>query len=260
MDQPHGGLNRQSAGQSRLYPDSLESINLEWLIKLINPQPDWRTLDIATICGDASTKYATGTVKTILTADNGPDRLQRCWSHHQEKETQSTPCVLQDTQYIPFPTAYFNLITCYMAAHRFDNIPAFVVEAYRVLQPGGFFVVAATIVDGEPAVAEYINTIERYRDTAHVWCYSVLDWQSFLSGAGFTIIHTGTRHRRINLDEWTGVTPLTEEARLRLQALFFCAPNNVATLLQPIQAGACTFFTLTEGMFVAGKKGHKIQE
>src|SRR6187551_638265 len=40
---------------------------------------------------------------------------------------------------LPFPDMSFDLVTCRLAAHHFENTGAFAEEAFRVLMPNGVF-------------------------------------------------------------------------------------------------------------------------
>ena len=54
-------------------------------------------------------------------------------------------------------------MTCRIAPHHFDSIPAFVAEVHRVLKPGGLFGLVDNIVlPGD--VGDFVNAFERFRD------------------------------------------------------------------------------------------------
>ena len=95
---------------------------------------------------------------------------------------------------LPFPDGTFDLVTCRIAAHHFDDVRQFVADSARVLRPGGVFGLVdnispdPSVVNGDAEAlakaAEVYNAFEKRRDPSHVRCLTLSEWRTLVAEAG----------------------------------------------------------------------------
>ncbi len=101
---------------------------------------------------------------------------------------------------LPFPDMSFDLVTCRLAAHHFDDPRAFVAEAFRVLMPGGVLALVDNISPDDRVLPELAdrevlelarayNEYEKLRDPSHGRCLGLAEWTALLGDAGFAVEH-----------------------------------------------------------------------
>lgn len=79
---------------------------------------------------------------TITGLDSGPEMLAIARERSAaEGVADRVEFVQGDAYAMPFADASFDLVVATRAIHMFDDLPAFVLEAHRVLVPGGHLVV-----------------------------------------------------------------------------------------------------------------------
>jgi SAM-dependent methyltransferase len=136
---------------------------------------------------------------------------------------------------LPFPDAAFDLLTCRIAPHHFDSVPAFLAESYRVLAPGGRLLLADTTTPEE--CADWQNAVERLRDQSHVRNYTPAQWRSMAEAAGFTVeafeILAGTV--LVSLNDWLEKAGCAGAPADQVRGQFATAP---ATARQAFQISA----------------------
>lgn len=107
-----------------------------------------------------------GRVHTVAGLDLSPEMLQRART--------AAPCTLLvrgRAERLPWATGAFDRLFCINAMHHFDDAQAFMLEARRVLRPGG----AVLTIGLDPHTGliggGYMTTFpERSRPTEHVTC------------------------------------------------------------------------------------------
>jgi demethylmenaquinone methyltransferase/2-methoxy-6-polyprenyl-1,4-benzoquinol methylase len=125
-----------SAGVHRIWKDAM----VEWL----NPQPGWRTLDVAGGTGDIAFRIANmarsrGGEADITVCDINAAMLGEGKRRAGEKNEQAISWVCGDAEKLPVPDAHFDAYTIAFGIRNVTHIDAALREARRVLKPGGRF-------------------------------------------------------------------------------------------------------------------------
>lgn len=227
--------------------------SLKRLLEITDPQPDWLMLDIATGVGHTALTFAPF-VRHVTALDLTHPMLLAARQFVQRRPLgPRIDFCRADAEALPLASSSYDLVTCRIAPHHFNNIAAFVGEVVRVLRPGGVFGLADNVVGGDPAVTRYVNAFERYRDPSHVWAYSLDDWLSFFSTTGLVVTHSETFQKEMVLDEWAARMNVSGDGLTRLRILLLQSPAQVQAWLQPRQIGLHTSFKLTEALVIGQK-------
>jgi ubiquinone/menaquinone biosynthesis C-methylase UbiE len=149
---------------------------------------------------------------------------------------------------LPFEDASFDLVTCRIAPHHFDSIPAFLAEAHRVLKPGALLALVDNVVP-EGSVGDYVNAFERFRDPSHLRAWTMEEWRAALAQAGFAIGHEEQIYKQMDFTSWAARHDATMQALLR--AMLAQVTPDVKATLEPKGAGTELTFRLCEGLFIA---------
>jgi SAM-dependent methyltransferase len=101
---------------------------------------------------------------------------------------------------LDFPDASFDLVCTRFSAHHWRQLPQALGEVFRVLKPGGRFIVIDTAAPADVLADTYVQAIELLRDTSHVRNVSLKSWRKLLTTAGFAIAHDKTWKLRLEFD------------------------------------------------------------
>ncbi len=252
-----GRVQRQFGQHARGYITSqthAQGYSLERLVELVDPDPAWRVLDIATGGGHTALAFAP-LVDLVVAGDLTHEMLLAAREHITNQGVRSVAFCQMDAEHLPFAAETFDCVTCRIAPHHFTDVPRFVREAARVLKPGGLLAVADNLSSGEPKAARFYNDLETLRDPSHHWAYSLDDWDTFFFSAGLEVIHRETFQKRIDFDEWAARMDVTQDDLVRLRVLLLRAPDDRRAWLEPEQIGARIVFKITEGIIIGRKAG-----
>ena len=114
-------------------------------------------------------------------------------------------------------TQSFDLVTCRIAPHHFDSIPAFLAEVHRVLKPGGLFALVDNVVP-PGSVGDYINAFERFRDPSHLRAWTMDEWRDALKAAGLAVGHEEQIGKTMEFGPWAARHDATMQALLHVHA------------------------------------------
>lgn len=237
-----------------------QGASLARLVETTNPQPNWQVLDVATATGHTALAFAPH-VTQVTGVDLTPQMLPLAAGLAAERGVANLVLAVADVDDLPFAPQSFDLVTCRIAPHHFEDIGRFLAEAARVLRPGGLLGLVDNVVPGSRLrgkkadqvrfAGRYVNAFEKLRDPSHVRCLSVEEWQDALAEAGLAIDHQETLDKRMQFETWAARH--TDDMRLRLKAALLQAPEKAAEFLDPQVNGDLTTFRLREGLFVARK-------
>jgi ubiquinone/menaquinone biosynthesis C-methylase UbiE len=106
---------------------------------------------------------------------------------------------------LPFADAEFDAVVTRLSVHHFDRPERVMSEIFRVLRPGGRFVVADVISSEMPEESELQNAIEILRDPSHVRMLPASELTSLVNRAGFAIEQVTSWDKPREFGEWMGI-------------------------------------------------------
>ena len=125
-------------------------IDVKWRKKVVdivakkNPE---NILDIATGTGDLAILMTSTSVKKIVGLDLSVGMLEVGKKKIAAQNlSDKIEMVVGDSENIPFPDNYFDAITVSFGIRNFETLEKGLAEIYRVLKPGGVFVILETSV------------------------------------------------------------------------------------------------------------------
>ncbi len=125
-----------SGGIHRLWKDAM----VEWL----NPQPGWRTIDVAGGTGDVAFRIVEmarlrGGEASVLVCDINPDMVGEGIRRADAKGERAIEWITGDAEKLPVPDGSFDAYTIAFGIRNVTHIDKALAEARRVLKPGGRF-------------------------------------------------------------------------------------------------------------------------
>jgi len=224
--------------------------SLARLIELIEPEPTWRHLDIATGAGHTALAFAPKVAK-VTASDITPEMLRETRQLARERGLGNVVTAQAPAGDLPFPDTSYHLVTCRLAAHHFPDPKAFVREAARVLIPGGTFALVDNVSPDDADLAARYNAFEKLRDPSHGRCLSLEEWSGLVCDAGLALVSTEVMDQDIPFGPWIARMRCTEATVARLQEVLESEP--LRTLSRPRETEDGLTFTLREAIVLARK-------
>jgi len=235
--------------------------SLARLVALVDPQPQWRALDVATGAGHTALAFAPH-VAHVVASDITDEMLAQAAKLAADKGLANFETARAEAGALPFDDESFDLVVCRLAAHHFPDPAAFVSESFRVLKPGGTFALvdnvspdATMLPKATPAelaeAAAVFNAYESLRDPSHVRALTLSEWLELMRSTGFR----GTVHelldQHIAFEPWTSRMRCDAATVRRLEAMLGEEPLH--RFLKPRVTEDGPTFMLQEAVIVARK-------
>jgi ubiquinone/menaquinone biosynthesis C-methylase UbiE len=227
---------------------------LERLVEIAKPQPDWVVLDVATGGGHTALRFAP-LVKRVVAMDIAPAMLDASKAFIIVKGVKNVSFRLGDAEDLPFNDEIFDLVTCRIAPHHFPDVFRFVMESVRVLKPDGMLLVQDHALPEDDAAARYIDAFERLRDPSHNRAFSESEWGRMLQDAGLTLEHTEQIVKRHEFQFWTEMQACTPQVVAQLVQMVEKAPEAVIEWMQPNGFGTPGAWFVNHHILIAGRLG-----
>jgi len=184
----------QRADAFRKSPTHREGPDLDLLVAWCEPGHDVKVLDVATGGGHVARRLREKGC-TVVTVDPAPGMV---------------PDVVAPAESLPFEDGSFDVVTCRIAAHHFQDVGKAVAEMARVAQ-------RLVVIEDNVFVDDRVEEAERLRDPTHVRCYSEEEWKDFLRTAGLEVEQVEHFERHPVLKDWLErvQTPAADAERVR---------------------------------------------
>lgn len=200
--------------------------DLTKLIELANTTGKEKALDVAT--GGGHTANALAPLVEHVTAFDLTEAMLRA----AEKFTKSNgydnvDFVQGDAEQMPFADAVFDIVTCRIAPHHFPSVENFIAEAYRVLKPGGAFLLDDNVAPENDDFDQFINKVEKMRDTSHFRLWKKSVWLRMLELHGFQVQEWHRFEKLLDFDDWCRRMRLGKEDQMRLNRVMVDATEDI---------------------------------
>jgi SAM-dependent methyltransferase len=175
-------------------PTHREGPDLDLLVEWCEPAEGVKVLDVATGGGHVARRLREEGC-TVITVDPAPGMQ---------------PDVVARAEDLPFADGSFDVVTCRIAAHHFEDVRSAVGEMARIAQH-------LVVIEDNVFIDETVEEAERLRDPTHVRCYSEGEWKELLTDAGLEVEQIEHFERNPVVDDWLArvETPPEDAARVR---------------------------------------------
>jgi SAM-dependent methyltransferase len=164
---------------------------------------------------------------------------------------------------LPFADATFDLVTCRIAPHHFDDVSKFVAESARVLRPGGVFGLVenispdTSIMEGGvgtlSAAADEYNAFEKLRDPSHVRCLTLTEWRDLVARAGLKERHVELLDKPMVFGPWADQQNVADDAKRELMSVLRDGSEAFRAFARPHESNGDLDFILTEAVIIGVK-------
>jgi len=210
----------QFSPRARAYVESVDHSHgpdLELVNRVLSGMRYERALDIATGGGHCALAVSAWSDKVIAT-DGTPAMLDAARKFFAAQGTNNIEVVEAAAHALPFKDGEFDLVTCRIAPHHFEDPALFVREAARVLRPGGKFLLIDNIAPEDERLDAFINWLEAARDPSHVRNLKVSQWRKSVEIAGLEIRECLRLERRHMFRRWCERAGMDKKAIAELTA------------------------------------------
>jgi ubiquinone/menaquinone biosynthesis C-methylase UbiE len=161
-------------------------------------------LDVA--CGPGILSAAIAkTARDVVAFDLTPQMLKKAAQRCAEAGLGNVSFREGNAAELPFADADFDAVVTRLSVHHFDRPGRVMSEIFRVLRPGGRFVVADVISSEVAAESELQNAIEILRDPSHVRMLPGSELTSLVRDAGLAIESQTAWDKPREFEEWMGI-------------------------------------------------------
>jgi ubiquinone/menaquinone biosynthesis C-methylase UbiE len=161
-------------------------------------------LDVA--CGPGILTAAVAkAARDVMAFDLTPQMLKKAAQRCNEAGLTNVSFREGTANELPFADAVFDAVATRLSVHHFERPAQVMSEIFRVLRPGGRFVVADVISSEVAAESELQNAIEILRDPSHVRMLPGSELTALVKDAGFAIEQLATWEKPREFEEWMGI-------------------------------------------------------
>jgi SAM-dependent methyltransferase len=199
--------------------------SLPVLLEMAEPNTNDRVLDVATGTGNTALTIAPF-VSSVIGLDMAVKMLEQAKKRALEEGFTNADFLEGSAEALSFIDSSFSLVVSRHAPHHFRDVPKFLSEVVRVLEPGGRFVMADQVTL-ESQNKFWIDQFQRTRDPSHFLQRTIEEWQDLTRAAGLSWVTHQVVPYRLEFDWWTQASGCTPERLEKLNAMLEHAPDEI---------------------------------
>lgn len=227
--------------------------SLKRLVELVQPQSNWRALDISTGGGHTALAFAPF-VHSIIASDLTPEMLAAAEKFIRSQGAANVEFKLADAENLPFGDEEFDLLTNRIALHHYPDAAKAIHEMARVLKHGGVLGFTDNTVPPLKQLAGFINHFEKLRDPSHNWCYPVERLQRYFEESGLQVTHIEESPKEMEFEPWADRMGCSQETKKELRRLLDTATPEAREFFNPRLENDRLMFSIRESIIIASKR------
>ncbi|WP_419886971.1 class I SAM-dependent methyltransferase [Neobacillus niacini] len=200
------GNNAASYVSSSIHKDGKD---LLMMVKMADVNGQEVLLDIATGGGHTANAFAPF-VKKVTAVDLTAEMLAAAKNFIYKNGHRNVEFIQGDAEQLPLTDESFDIVTCRIAPHHFPNVDLFIKEVYRVLKPGGQFLLDDNVTPESKEYDAFYNTIEKIRDYSHFRAWKKSEWIQKLEESGLEVFEWHRFEKTFRFESWCANMKLSE--------------------------------------------------
>jgi ubiquinone/menaquinone biosynthesis C-methylase UbiE/catechol 2,3-dioxygenase-like lactoylglutathione lyase family enzyme len=200
--------------------------DLRKLVEIADVSPEVVVLDVATGGGHVANALST-LVKRVIAYDLTQEMLDVAERFISGNGHSNVDFVRGDAEQMTFTDERFDLITCRIAPHHFPHIESFVQEVFRVLKPGGQFLLVDNVALEDDELDQFYNEIEKRRDYSHFRAWKKSEWIRMLEAQGFDIDQWYRFTKTFAFEDWCDRMHLSDDEKEGLSMSMLNASQKI---------------------------------
>lgn len=178
-----------------------QGADLEQLAAMMTGRGGVRVLDLG--CGGGHVAFNVAPhVKEVVAYDLSPEMLAAVSAEAARRGLANITTRQGAVETLPFSDESFDVVLTRFSAHHWRDVPAALCEAKRVVKNDGLAAFVDAVSPGVPVLDTYLQGIELMRDPSHVRDYSVDEWKTMLTRAGFRPGNVTLRRLPLDFAAW----------------------------------------------------------
>jgi SAM-dependent methyltransferase len=186
----------ERAGAYRASETHREGADLDLLVEWAEAGPGVTALDVATGGGHVARRLRERGC-TVVSSDPAPGMQ---------------PDVICHAEHLPFDDASFDVVTCRIAAHHFDDVRTAVAEMARIARD-------RVVIEDNTFVDDASEEADRLRDPSHVRNYTEEEWRAIVAEAGLRVEEVRFTANTFDFAAWLERTECEGEVAERVREL-----------------------------------------
>ena len=224
--------------------------DLESCLGSLPPLPGLSCLDVAT--GTGHTSFFLAKKQAHVFAVDINDEMLRVAQEEADRQSLAVRFLKSPAEDLFFDDEAFDLVTCRLASHHFQDCQKFLSEVARVLRKGGHLLLIDNVVPEDSGIADWLNSFERQRDPSHQACLTPSKWRELLEQEAFKILKSEPFFKKLDFELWLHRMSVEGELAEQLWRELLEAPEQVRDFWKPqIDEKQQKTFTLCRQVMVA---------
>lgn len=201
-----------------------------------------RILDVA--CGPGIIAAALAAeAREVIAFDLTPEMLRKAEQRCAKTGRKNVMFKEGNATELPFANSAFDGVATRLSMHHFQDPRRVLDEVFRVLRPGGTFVLADVVSSETKEDADLQNAIEMLRDPSHTRMLSQSELLSMVKDTSLIVARQATWDKPREFEEWMGIiNDATRVAPLRTVVHALADAGRTAGMGLSLVDGRITFF------------------